>query len=63
MPSERLLYELPDGNAISDNPQRSPKLGNKPTRRARVWTVSEVRDRGDVFIVTVQRAARQDEAA
>jgi hypothetical protein len=63
MQFQRLMCEFSDGNRETRQPAASPTLGDKLTRRARVWTVSEVHDRGDVFIVTLQRADRQDKAA
>ena len=63
MPSERLSFEFPDGDRERRQPGAVPRLEDKVIRRARVWTVGEVHDRGDVSIVTVQRADRKETAA
>ena len=58
MPAERVLYEFPGGGRESRQPPTVAEVGDASSRRARVWTVSEVTDRGDVIIVTVQTTDR-----
>jgi hypothetical protein len=57
MPSERLLYEFPDGNRQTRQPAPVPKAGDRFTRFGREFVVIEVYDRGDVMVVTLVHTA------
>lgn len=57
MPSERTVYEFPDGKRETHQPAKLPEVGDRFRRFGREWEVIEVYDRGDVMIVTLLHTA------